>query len=111
MDVSATTPLPGRDHLAPLTHPAELANVINEAALLTVREGRAEMDQATLEEAIDRVVAGPARKTHALTDEERWVIAIHESAHAVVVRATGQKISAQKLSISSASRPSTVAWN
>jgi cell division protease FtsH len=78
---------------------AELANVINEAALLTVREGRAEMDQATLEEAIDRVVAGPARKTHALTNEERWVIAIHESAHAVVVRATGQRIAAQKLSI------------
>jgi cell division protease FtsH len=78
---------------------AELANVINEAALLSVREGRSEMDQPTLEEAIDRVVAGPARKTHALTDEERWVIAIHEAAHAVVVRATGQKISAQKLSI------------
>ena len=41
---------------------AELANVINEAALLTVREGRAEMDQETLEEAIDRVVAGPAER-------------------------------------------------
>jgi cell division protease FtsH len=78
---------------------AELANVINEAALLTVREGRVEMDQATLEEAIDRVVAGPARKTHALTDAERWVIAIHESAHAVVTRSIGQKVSAQKLSI------------
>jgi len=78
---------------------AELANVINEAALLTVREGRVEMDQPTLEEAIDRVVAGPARKTHALTDEERWVIAIHESAHAVVTRSIGQKVSAQKLSI------------
>ncbi len=78
---------------------AELANVINEAALLTVREGHQEMDQPTLEEAIDRVVAGPARKSHALTDEERWVIAIHESAHAVVIRSSGQKTSAQKLSI------------
>ncbi len=78
---------------------AELANVINEAALLTVREGRTEMDQPTLEEAIDRVVAGPARKSHALTEEERWVIAIHESAHAVVIRSSGQKTSAQKLSI------------
>jgi cell division protease FtsH len=90
------------DEIAKLTSGfsgAELANVINEAALLTVREGRTEMDQPTMEEAIDRVVAGPARKTHALTDEERWVIAIHEAAHAVVVRATGQKISAQKLSI------------
>ena len=78
---------------------AELANVINEAALLTVREGRVEMDQPTLEEAIDRVVAGPARKSHALTREEQWVIAIHESAHAVVTTSIGQKVSAQKLSI------------
>ncbi len=78
---------------------AELANVINEAALLTVREGRTEMDQATLEEAIDRVVAGPARKSHALTREEQWVIAVHEAAHAVVTTSIGQKVSAQKLSI------------
>ncbi len=78
---------------------AELANVINEAALLTVREGEVEMDQATLEEAIDRVVAGPARKSHALTREEQWVIAIHESAHAVVTTSIGQTVAAQKLSI------------
>jgi len=78
---------------------AELANVINEAALLTVREGRTEMDQATLEEAIDRVVAGPARKSHVLSAEERWVIAIHEASHAVVTRSIGQTVSAQKLSI------------
>ncbi len=78
---------------------AELANVINEAALLTVREGRVEMDQPTLEEAIDRVVAGPARKSHALTNEERWVISIHEASHAVVTRSIGQTVSGQKLSI------------
>jgi cell division protease FtsH len=78
---------------------AELANVINEAALLTVREGRREMDQATLEEAIDRVVAGPARKSHVLTRDEQWVIAVHEAAHAVAIRSIGQRVSAQKLSI------------
>jgi cell division protease FtsH len=78
---------------------AELANVVNEAALLTVREGGAEMDQSTLEEAIDRVVAGPARKSHVLSAEERWVIAIHEASHAVVTRSIGQTVSAQKLSI------------
>ena len=90
------------DEIAKLTSGfsgAELANVINEAALLTVREGRAEMDQPTMEEAIDRVVSGPARKSHVLSDEERWVISIHESAHAVVTRSIGQKVSAQKLSI------------
>lgn len=78
---------------------AELANVVNEAALLTVREGRTEIDQATLEEGIERVVAGPAKKTHILTEEERWVIAIHEAAHAVVAKSIGQATSVQKVSI------------
>jgi cell division protease FtsH len=78
---------------------AELANVINEAALLTVRTGTEEIDQKMLEEAIDRVVAGPAKKSHILTPDERWVIAVHEASHAVVTRSVGQKVSAQKLSI------------
>ncbi|HVY77496.1 MAG TPA: ATP-dependent zinc metalloprotease FtsH [Solirubrobacterales bacterium] len=78
---------------------AELANLINEAALLSVREGSDGIDQATLEEAIDRVVAGPAKKSHVLSEEERWRIAIHESGHAVATRAIGQVVSAQKLSI------------
>ncbi|MBK5221141.1 MAG: ATP-dependent zinc metalloprotease FtsH [Thermoleophilia bacterium] len=90
---------------------AELANVVNEAALLTVREGRTEMDQPTLEEAIDRVVAGPARKSHVLSEEERWVISIHESAHAVVIRSTGQKTSTQKLSIVARGRQMGTAAN
>jgi cell division protease FtsH len=77
---------------------AELANLVNEAALLSVREGYSEIDQATLEEAIDRVVAGPAKK-HVLGEEERWIIAIHEAGHAVATRAIGQVVSAQKLSI------------
>jgi cell division protease FtsH len=77
---------------------AELANVINEGALLSVRDGRGEIDQETLEEAIDRVVAGPAKK-HILTREERWLISIHESAHAVVTEALGQATSTRKLSI------------
>jgi cell division protease FtsH len=78
---------------------AELANLVNEGALLSVREGFTEIDQATLEEAIDRVVAGPAKKTHILTETERWRIAIHEAGHAVATRAIGQVVSAQKLSI------------
>jgi cell division protease FtsH len=77
---------------------AELANVINEAALLSVRDGRGQIDQATLEEAIDRVVAGPAKR-HILTTEERWLIAIHESSHAVVTDALGHTASTRKLSI------------
>jgi cell division protease FtsH len=77
---------------------AELANVINEAALLSVRDGRAQIDMATLEEAIDRVVAGPAKR-HILTEQERWLISIHESSHAVVTDALGHTSSTRKLSI------------
>jgi cell division protease FtsH len=77
---------------------AELANVINEAALLSVRDGRAEIDQHTLEEAIDRVVAGPAKR-HILTEQERWLISVHEASHAVVTDALGHTTSTRKLSI------------
>jgi cell division protease FtsH len=77
---------------------AELANVINEAALLSVRDGRGQIDQATLEEAIDRVVAGPA-KHHILSEQERWLIAIHEASHAVVTESLGHTTSTRKLSI------------
>jgi|HubBroStandDraft_2_1064218.scaffolds.fasta_scaffold02765_5 cell division protease FtsH len=77
---------------------AELANVINEAALLSVRDGRAQIDAATLDEAIDRVVAGPA-KHHILTEHERWLIAIHEASHAVVTDSLGHTASTRKLSI------------
>jgi cell division protease FtsH len=77
---------------------AELANVINEAALLSARQARATIDQAALEEAIDRVVAGPAKR-HILTHDERSRIAVHEASHAVVSQALGQASSTRKLSI------------
>jgi cell division protease FtsH len=77
---------------------AELANVINEAALLTVRAGEDLIEQHELEEAIDRVVAGPASH-HILTAEERWLIAVHEASHAIVTDALGQVSPTRKLSI------------
>jgi cell division protease FtsH len=90
-------------HQTPGFSGAELANVINEAALLSVRDGRAQIDQATLEEAIERVVAGPA-KHHILSEQERWLIAIHEASHAVVTEALGHATSTRKLSIVSRGR-------
>jgi cell division protease FtsH len=85
-------------HQTPGFSGAELANVINEAALLSVRDSHHEIDQATLEESIDRVVAGPAKK-HILTREERWLISVHEASHAVVTDALGHTSSTRKLSI------------
>ncbi len=85
-------------HQTPGFSGAELANVINEAALLSVRDSSHQIDQATLEESIDRVVAGPAKK-HILTREERWLISVHEASHAVVTDALGHTSSTRKLSI------------
>jgi cell division protease FtsH len=78
---------------------AELANVINEATLLAVREGRAEIAQDDLEEAIERVVSGPQRRGHVLSEEEKQLIATHEVGHAVVAEAIGQGVAQQKISI------------
>ncbi|MCW2887870.1 MAG: cell division protease FtsH [Streptosporangiaceae bacterium] len=66
---------------------ADLANVINEAALLTARFDRRQIDMATLEESIDRVMAGPERKTRVMSESEKKIIAYHEGGHALVAHA------------------------
>ncbi|HEY3925720.1 MAG TPA: ATP-dependent zinc metalloprotease FtsH [Acidothermaceae bacterium] len=63
---------------------ADLANVINEAALLTARHDRKQIDMLTLEEAIDRVMAGPERKSRIMGEKEKKIIAYHEGGHALV---------------------------
>jgi len=78
---------------------AELANIVNEAALLAVRQERMELSQLDFEEAVDRVIAGPARKSHLLTPDEKEIIAYHEAGHAVVARAVGMRTGVIKLSI------------
>jgi cell division protease FtsH len=62
---------------------ADLANVINEAALLTARQGGRLITLIALEESIDRVIAGPERKTRAMSDKEKRVTAYHEAGHAL----------------------------
>jgi cell division protease FtsH len=66
---------------------ADLANVLNEGALLTARSGGKLVDLATLEEAIDRVMAGPQRRTRLMSDKEKKVTAYHEAGHALVAHA------------------------
>jgi len=66
---------------------ADLANVLNEAALLTARNGGTTITDATLEEAIDRVLSGPERKTRAMSEKEKKVTAYHEGGHALVAHA------------------------
>jgi cell division protease FtsH len=63
---------------------ADLSNVVNEAALLTARRGKPSITMSELEEAIDRVVAGPERRTRLISDREKRIIAYHEGGHALV---------------------------
>jgi cell division protease FtsH len=66
---------------------ADLANVLNEGALLTARHGGTVITDENLEEAIDRVIAGPERKTRAMSEKEKKVTAYHEGGHALVAHA------------------------
>jgi cell division protease FtsH len=63
---------------------ADLANLVNEAALLAARRGKKLIDQEQLEEGIMRVIAGPEKKTRLLSEEERKITAYHEMGHALV---------------------------
>jgi cell division protease FtsH len=66
---------------------ADLANVLNEAALLTARQGGKQVDDHTLDEAIDRVVAGPQKRTRVMKIKEQKITAYHEGGHALVAAA------------------------
>jgi cell division protease FtsH len=63
---------------------ADLANLVNEAALLAARHDKEQIDQSEMEEAIDRVIAGPERKTRLISDKEKEITAYHEAGHAIV---------------------------
>jgi cell division protease FtsH len=78
---------------------ADLANVMNEAALLSARTGKKEIGMHELEEAIDRVVAGPERKSRVISDKEKRVIAYHEAGHALVGHALPNADPVHKISI------------
>ena len=97
--VSRTADLERIAHQTPGFSGADLANVINEASLLAVRAGKVEVEQEELEEAIDRVLMGPARKSHVLTQDELWRIAVHESGHAVVSESIEYSAAIKKLSV------------
>jgi cell division protease FtsH len=78
---------------------ADLANVINEGALLTARENKHQVTMAALEEAIDRVTAGPKRKSVLLAEKERKIIAYHEGGHALVGHALPNADPVHKITI------------
>ena len=83
---------------------ADLANVINEAALLAARFNRTEIGMFELEEAIDRVLAGPQRRSRVISEKEKKVIAYHEAGHALVSHALPHADPVHKVSIVSRGR-------
>lgn len=78
---------------------AELANIVNEAALHAVRSGRKLVSQSDLEESIEVVIAGYQRKNSILTDKEKWVVAYHEIGHALVAAKQTNSAPVQKITI------------
>jgi cell division protease FtsH len=78
---------------------ADLANVINEGALLTARANATQITMGSLEEAIDRVTAGPKRKSVLLSEKERKIIAYHEGGHALVGHAMPNASPVHKITI------------
>lgn len=78
---------------------AELANIVNEAALRAVRNGRDCVTQSDLEESIEVVIAGYQKKNAILTDEEKRIVAYHEIGHALVAAKQTQSAPVQKITI------------
>ena len=78
---------------------ADLANVLNEAALLAAREGKKVISNLQIDEAIDRVMAGPQRKSRIMSDDERRVTAYHEAGHALVAHALPHTDPVHKITI------------
>ena len=78
---------------------AELANIINEAALRTVRDGRRYVTQSDLEESIEVVIAGYQKKNAILTDQEKRIVAYHEIGHALVAAKQNHSAPVQKITI------------
>ena len=78
---------------------AELANIVNEAALRAVRDGRRFATQPDLEESIEVVIAGYQKKNAILTDQEKWTVAYHETGHALVAAKQTNSAPVQKITI------------
>ncbi|WP_329316623.1 ATP-dependent zinc metalloprotease FtsH [Streptomyces sp. NBC_01262] len=83
---------------------ADLANVLNEAALLTARSDKKLLDNHTLDEAIDRVVAGPQKRTRIMSEKEKKITAYHEGGHALVAAASPNSDPVHKVTILSRGR-------
>jgi cell division protease FtsH len=89
---------------------ADLENMVNEGAILAARRNKKSITQPELEEAIERVVMGPERKSRLISDEEKRIIAYHEAGHAVVANAIPEADPVQKVTILGRGQAGGVTW-
>jgi len=89
---------------------ADLENLVNEGALLAARRNKKSIGQEDLEEAIERVVMGPERKSRLISEEEKRIIAYHEAGHAVVGNAIAEADPVQKVTIVGRGQAGGLTW-
>jgi cell division protease FtsH len=89
---------------------ADLENLVNEGAILAARRNKKSIGQSELEEAIERVVMGPERKSRLISDEEKRIIAYHEAGHAVVGNAIAEADPVQKVTIVGRGQAGGLTW-
>jgi cell division protease FtsH len=90
---------------------ADLENLVNEGAILAARRNKKAIGQPELEEAIERVIMGPERKSRLISDEEKRIIAYHEAGHAVVINAIPEADPVQKITIVGRGQAGGITWN
>jgi cell division protease FtsH len=78
---------------------ADIENLVNESAILAARRNKRVIEMSEFQESIERVIAGPARKSRLISEEEKRIIAYHEAGHAVVMHATPEADPVQKITI------------
>ncbi len=89
---------------------ADLSNVLNEAAILTVREDKKEISNEIIRESIEKVMIGPARRNRVISEKEKKVTAYHEAGHAIVGHYLGSRDEVHKISIISRGRAAGYTW-
>jgi len=89
---------------------ADLENLVNEGAILAARRNKKSIGQPELEEAIERVVMGPERKSRLISDEEKRIIAYHEAGHAIVGNAIPEADPVQKVTIVGRGQAGGITW-
>ncbi len=90
---------------------ADLENLINEGAILAARRNKKAIGQPELEEAIERVIMGPERKSRLISEEEKRILAYHEAGHAVVINAIPEADPVQKITIVGRGQAGGLTWN